>query len=328
MKKSYKLIKFKKFNSRRSERAQKQKRKQKKRKTKRQKFQTVPISKGSTVEYEKIMAPQIFSIVSNSNETIKFLSTIHDFINRRKSFNMDLSCVQSITPDVITYLLLLINEANNTHVSFRGNAPNAQKPKNQFINSGFYDYVKSNYQNFSFNDDIVAVKKGKKADGDVAEEIRNFMQSKIKVTNQQLCALYAAIIECMSNTNYHAGRTQGTTYWWTMALYDDSESKVYVSFVDNGLGIPTTVKKKFKNIMNSDETLLREAVDGNNMSKEGVFRNKGLPQIKKQFTEGDIENLVFVSNNGYYSLKENSAEYLNHKFIGTLISWEFSGEKI
>lgn len=87
-------------------------------------------------------------------------------------------------------------------------------------------------------------------------------------------------------------------------------------------------KKKLKNAISSDETLLREAVDGNNMSKEGVFRNRGLPQIKKQFTEGDIENLVFVSNKGYYSLKENSAKHLNHKFIGTLISWEFSGEKI
>lgn len=246
MKKLYKSTKFKKFNSRRSEKAQKQKRRHKKRKTPRREFQTAQMNKGRTIEHEKIEAPQIFSIVSNSNETIEFLSNIHDFINKKKSFNMDLSSVQSITPDVITYLLLLIKEANKKHVSFKGNTPNAQKPKNQFVNSGFYDYVKSNHQVFSFNNDIVTVKKGKNADVDVAEEIRNFLQSKIKVTNQQLCALYAAIIECMSNTNYHAGTTQGTTSWWTMALYDDSESKVYVSFVDNGLGIPTTVQKKTK----------------------------------------------------------------------------------
>ena len=52
-------------------------------------------------------------------------------------------------------------------------------------------------------------------------------------------------------------------------------------------------------------------------------RNQGLPQIKKYCDIGLIDNLVIVSNYGYYNAKKNSKRTLKEPFIGTIISWEF-----
>ena len=171
---------------------------------------------------------------------------------------------------------------------------------------------------------ILKIRTGKDVNGDEAENIQDYLKTHVhNIDIVKLKAIYSILIECMSNTNEYAGETMGEKHWWTMALHDKESDKVLFAFVDNGVGIPSTVKKKwFDN--SSDSELLQKAAMGiyqMSGSKEKT-RNKGLPQIRKYCKARFIQNLVIISNKGYYSV-DNDIKNLDTFFTGTMIAWEF-----
>lgn len=322
MKKLYMEERFIKFNTKRSKKAMKR----------------ISIKKrqdGKIILSERIIrrkpnnvkAPQVLSIVLNPDETIGFLSKVSSFINQSKPVSVKLDEVRELTPDAILYLLVLIEAAKHRNVLFKGSAPKDHRAYSIFVSSGFYDFVKSDLKSFQvpINSNILKIRNGKDVDGKEAENIQNYLRKHVhNISNEKLKAIYSILIECMSNTNEYAGETMGAKYWWTMALHDRASDKVLFAFVDNGVGIPTTVRKKLFD-KSSDAELLKKAVQGSyQMSgSKKKTRNKGLPQIRKYNEDGFIQHLVLVSNTGYYSV-EKDIKNLDNRFTGTMIAWEFT----
>lgn len=323
MKKIYQESKFKQFNKHRSDKAMRHL------SDKKAKHASCEIVSGKARKRKpnKVKAPEIFSIAYNSDATIEFLSAILGLIKKSKPVFVDLAVVTKITPDAILYLLVLLQEAKNRNVPFKGSAPNDKTARDIFTKSGFYNFVKSDLNKFMLPADssILKIKTGKHVNGDEAENIQEYLKTHVhNISPVRLKAIYGILVECMSNTNEYAGGDIGEKYWWTMALHDKESDKVLFAFVDNGVGIPKTVKTKWYD-NSSDSELLRKAALGiyQMSGSKAKTRNKGLPQIRKYNDDGFIQNLVIVSNHGYYSAEDGTKD-LEKIFTGTLIAWEFA----
>lgn len=323
MKKLYKSQKYKLFNSRRSRRAMKRLSK-----IKRQPRCKIVLGIPTKRTFIIIKAPENFSVVYNPKATIDFFLSVFSAMHKGKPVQVNLEFVNKITPDAILYLLVLLQEAKKRKIPFKGNSPKDSVANSAFIHSGFYNFVSSPLNNFTIPADssILKIKTGKNVNGEDAANIQNYLKEHVhNISSSKLQAIYGILVECMSNTNEYASATKniGEKYWWTMALHDKKTDKVLFAFVDNGVGIPATVKKNFFDF-SSDEELLRKATLGKyQMSgSKNKTRNRGLPQIRKYNEKGLIQNLVIVSNKGYYSINTGAME-LEKKFTGTLIAWEF-----
>lgn len=321
MKKIYQSKTFKKHNSRRSKRAMKKL-------SRRKKIHKNTKPKQPKRLKKELTAPEILSVVDNDFETISFLTSISKCIDDNNHVYVNLHNVKQLTPESILYILLLLTKAQEHKVSFSGNAPSGKYAFEVFIKSGFYNYVKSNLdtRKIALSENILQIQKGKITDGQSAAKLKKFVADHFKsYTPQQLRALYTILVECMSNTNKHADNVQGKKTWWTMAVYNENENKMSFAFVDNGQGIPHTVRRNFKDFADSDADLIEKACYGGyNKSQTGQkHRNKGLPQIKSFCDLGIINNLVFVSNTGYYSVSNKRKIKLRKQFQGTIIYWEF-----
>jgi hypothetical protein len=192
------------------------------------------------------------------------------------------------------------------------------------------------HANFSFNPDnskILSVKSGQFAKGSIAKQVIDFSKGILNQSKtSQSRSIYGTIIECMVNTKHHAYHDLNHNWkWWLMALPNEKNDRIQFAFLDNGAGIPTTVKKKFSERVNrlfgnnsSDCKLIHSALQGEYRTRmKDKWRGKGLPKIYDHYNNKYIENLHIISNHGYVDCKNDVIKELNEKFHGTLLSWDF-----
>jgi hypothetical protein len=136
----------------------------------------------------------------------------------------------------------------------------------------------------------------------------------------------------MVNTGHHAYEKRFVNWkWWLMALPTTDKKRVHFAFLDNGRGIPTTVRKNFAERVSylfgdrtMDSELIFSALEGKYRSRmKNRWRGKGLPKIFSYSSKDIIENLQIVSNHGYVDCQRNQLKELSDKFHGTLLYWEF-----
>lgn len=214
MKKLYKKSRFIKFNARRSRRVINRRRNKKK---------NVYSKIRSQREKKNFIAPRIFSITKNPDETIEYFSNISKAVRTKHSVNLSLVQVEYISPEAILYMLVLVKEATIQGVRLSGSAPPVGTEAHKiFINSGFYKYVRSSIKNTGKYTDytVLTVKTGSEVMPQDAKSILDFVkQRNIKLSQEDESTLYKIIIECMSNTNEHAADGKfGEIWWWAMAV--------------------------------------------------------------------------------------------------------------
>lgn len=132
----------------------------------------------------------------------------------------------------------------------------------------------------------------------------------------------------------------GNTVDWSEAEHDQwiygakfEKEKVIVVALDLGKGILESISRKFFDIIkdklenNSHVEILEGAYNRKYGSKSGrQNRNRGLPSIKYAHENGDIKDLVVITNNVLldFSDSNNSRKFVSNKaqgFKGTLYSW-------
>ena len=89
--------------------------------------------------YRVRKAPTKFMFVENTNEILKYLLEIDALIDCGKRVKIDIAKIESLSPDAIAILCAWINKSKKGHI--KGNAPLKPFLSNQFIRSGFYNYV-------------------------------------------------------------------------------------------------------------------------------------------------------------------------------------------
>ena len=136
----------------------------------------------------------------------------------------------------------------------------------------------------------------------------------------------------MANTKNHAYNiTRKDQKWWLISCYDEDSKKVNFTFMDNGDGIPFTLRKNI--IERFFDPLIKKQNDGKLIlsALKGEFRTRtkkhyrgtGLPKIFSYSKEKQIENLIIISNKGYVDCDSEQSKELSRKFFGTLLSWDF-----
>ena len=291
-------------------------------------------------KYYTFHAPLKFSIVNNPEEAVRFFNEIISFIsdkrNSGKRLFIDNSKVSELTIDALMYLLAISNNiitSFNNRCTFSGNAPQDSNAKKLFEESGFYNFVKrQGGGSLAKSDDTVQIISGESCDTDLAKRLSDFVSSKVNVNTRCCSFLYSMMIELMSNTHRHAysgNKSVLNPRWYCFAKYNQDKT-ISFSFMDTGLGIPHTVRKKFAEHLDllgikGEYSYVVSALNGESRTATGEeYRGKGLPKIREFSSAQKIKNLHILTNRANVVVHEKSYESYDivSPLRGTLYFWQ------
>lgn len=276
-----------------------------------------------------INAPNRFSLIENTIETQGFFFAIFDEINKTNEFMINLKGVDYLTIEAVLYLVTIM--ANSKGCLIHGNAPDKPEIKKIFLDSGFYKYVISMHQH-NETGAFVSIKSGTFVQSETVGEIIEFARKKLNLSNRTMTRdIYTTIMELMINVKEHASRNKTKLQeWWLVAYYNSEKKCVSFAMLDRGRGIPTTIKRKFRDLFNlSDTELLISTLLGEQRSETDLpYRGRGLPKIFEYVMDNKLKNLYIISNKGFFSSDNNRRkDELKTSFVGTLVYWDFIPEE-
>lgn len=297
----------------------------------------------SRINAVEFKAPDLFSIVDNPAGTISFFNKIIAFMIKKTTVNrlfIDIKDVSCLRIDALMYLLAIMNNHNRKYkiAQFSGNVPTDEVVKKKFFESGFYNYVhhRGNAQLNKSTDNIQIVS-GRGCDPDIAKRVSDFVCRIADVRRSKCSFLYNTIVELMSNTLKHAynGRSVLLPVWYYFVEYE-SNGVVSFTFMDTGLGIPSTVRKNFAERLDilglkEDNKYVISALNGEfrTATKQG-YRGKGLPQIRKYLTKDCVVDFHIVSNKAHVKVLHSKydGDDLREAMQGTLYYWSVDLNKL
>ena len=281
-----------------------------------------------------VNAPENFSIIHNMSEFVEFINDVDIPAWHGKNVYIDLSEVKNITPDGLLILIAYLNRYTSRYPTpqIGGNAPAEKYCHQVFLESGFYKYVDSSYEHRN-SDNVLSVRSDVLIRSDDAGAVIKFVRNRLKITDKTLTkAVYTTIMETMNNVKEHAYAGRKNFGWWLMAMPAREEDIIYFTLVDNGKGIPGTVRRKLRlseiiPFMENDAKLIQATVlEQNRSSTRLPYRGLGLPKLKKLADNKKIRNLNIISRNGGYLIDADKPYNLGVEFYGTMISWDFIKE--
>jgi len=292
----------------------------------------------SNNQYDTLVAPQNFSLYSNPDETLAFISKIEDKVLDGRPVFFDMQPIEILTIDTIMYFLATLKKMKLSGIRYscNGSLPSNHECKALLVSSGFLDYVRSRRTDSDMAHDSLVVKilTGQKADPSAAKTVCCFAMEKLGLDRTEIRNLYNIIIELMLNTKQHAYIHRDwspITDWYIFVHHIQAKNVVRFIFLDSGAGIPVTIKKKGWEFaaaavgFGSDTAYIKSALAGNFRSRSGLpYRGKGLPKIDSFYRRGYIKDLTIMSNQGYFS-NDNDSD-INQTLRGTLFYWELSQE--
>ena len=312
--------------------------------------------KSVTHPYKVFSVPEIFSIVENPEETISFFNNlikiIEDIRERIKNkngirtpyfFKIDMNDVKRITGDALMYLLTVIRNTRGKKslpINWIGNFPENEELKEFLQVSGYLDYMNTDKKNLKKTNEKIQIRTGTtyvyaNDKIDIRKEVVDFTVEKLNKDKRELQFLFNILTEVITNIE-HAYNVKNELIfepsWYIMV--ENDKNRIKYTFMDNGLGIPTTVRKKtveeVLKALNLDKEYkyIKTALDGSyKRTQTGkTERSTGLPDVYEKFKNKKISNLIIISNYAYYC--ENKSKDLNEDLTGTIICWEIEKEII
>lgn len=278
-----------------------------------------------------INAPKIFSVKKNPNHVFKFIRQIKEAKNKSKinSVFIVLDDCEYISSGAIALMISAIRDLRVYGISCSGSYPEDPYTRNILEKSGFFNFVRGNIkeenkvtQNTITQQGIAIVDPALVAP--IVLRAMTFIFGK-PYRNQRIQSL---LVELMANTINHAFPKQRNSKWYLSSYFDEENKRVSFTFIDNGQGILNTLNLKYGTLirslfLNSNESILDAAFDGKFGSRtKEIKRGRGLPNVKKCFTENYITKLVVIANDVYLDFENNRNVKLKEDFDGTCIYWE------
>ena len=297
-------------------------------------------------DYERITAPNVFSLIENTEESLSFIKKIESCFERKKKVFIDLENVESIAHGAIVVLLSILVKFKTKGIQFNGNFPQDKRAEDTLKKSGFlkklFDQTFVEQDVYSFKNEICTnTHANKKVDSNVSAEI--IERASIHIWNEKrICTgLQRVFLELMQNTNNHASlEDTGEHHWWVSVYHSEHSSKVCFAFIDYGVGIFTSLenkkedhkffkiipklKKLFNPSTNADVLKLLLKGEVHKTATGEYYRGKGLPGIFDACKNNKISDLVIISNDAIADYANNKYESLNNKLSGTFVYWELN----
>lgn len=321
-------------------------------------FRKIKILKNRKSQYSKkqgstkskqftVLAPEVFSIINNGEETVKMFNNIITFIEKSKSTTknifIDFKNVIQITNDAIMYLLAILKNIRVKYcklVHFSGNEPINEESRKIFRESGFLEYVKSNRKEFDSNNNKFKIQTGNKNEPTIVKEICDFTSHALDINKKELKHLYDTISELMTNTFEHAYHTKLKIDWlknWYVFAENFGDRVKYI-FLDTGSGIPSTIYRSFgekikEALIPNESELVMSVLNGKFRTRtKEKFRGKGIPKIYSYYNQNKLQSLKLLSNKARCLLEKNKNNIYNsssdssNKLYGTVYYWEIRKE--
>lgn len=294
--------------------------------------------------FRHVIAPSNLSIQNNSEETLSFFENVINAIREAKiegTIFFDLSKIEIVSVDAIMYLIAIIVNTRKTgayRLRIKGNYPENNKAHRIIYDVGFYDYVsgkKTNIKTMNPKKNRVHIIDGDTADAESSRFFCDFVQCQLNRNLSETKFLYSMIIELMTNTAQHAYTIDTSVMnrkWYLFAEKEDNAIRFV--FLDTGVGIPSTVKKKFGEKakeffrIKEDSKLIASALDGTvKRSETGQeYRGQGLPSIYETVNQGKADDLSVISGCGVCFVRYTETRMIEEKnnkyeLQGTIFSW-------
>ena len=267
-------------------------------------------------DYSKIKAPSNFSLIENTEESLKFIAKIEKCLKNRSKVFVNLTDVETIAHGAIVVLLSIMTKFKYNHIDFNGNFPKNKNANKALVDSGFFDQLYkrniSNEPNYAFCRNKVLTHAGKVVDSSLADQIISEISNLIWGKQRRCLGVQRVFLELMQNTNNHASfDSKGLHHWWTTVQYDEKLKKAYFSFIDYGVGIINSLRNdehgKFYNIIpkirelfnpqnNAEMLSLLLKGEIHKTSTGKYYRGKGLPCLFKACEDNKIANVVVIAN--------------------------------
>lgn len=281
-------------------------------------------------EYLPLKMPKRLSFIQYPNELLAVLALGRESAKKLIPLDIILSHVRYISCEAIALLIATFSDKDFSKVNIRGDSPEDEKIKEIFVNSGFYNYVKSNIQNVPSINILLHQRSNKKVNTSIAKEVclKGLLHTFKSDTIFE--PLYDILIECMSNTHNHADPKEDGVYDWWLYTYFDLDTRItYYSFFDFGIGIfESILVKDYLQAMRDhgvkrNVQLISDLYEGKIKSRTLLpERGKGLPQIYSYSNHPNIKNLTLITNNVYSNMSTDIHFELESNFSGTFYYWE------
>ncbi len=295
-------------------------------------------------EHITLSSPKILSIKENFEETIKFFNKVISLMKDKTkncfyTVHLDLSEIEKITIDAIMYLEAIgsnVRDKNKKIVSLKCKLPLHSEPRDLLENSGLMERLEHNISVEEFiKSGEFKIISSSEIKGELGKICVDYIFKDLKRTLKK--QIYTLLLELMSNTKEHAYSKEETfKKRWYIYCEQLQGNKFLVTFLDIGLGITKTIKKKWSEktwsmvkLGKTDSHYVKSTLNGDFRTETGEkHRGRGLPYIKEIFEGGIIQNMSIISNKGVNML-ENKLGKCTHniydykeEFKGTLFQWE------
>lgn len=292
----------------------------------------------------RYVAPEIFSLQDNTEETMCFFRKIVDDMNYKiinQSFFIDSSKVVKVTVDALIYLIALMKNAKlskGLNYRFRGNFPVNEDALKVYQESGFMEFVKSNLTTIPQNSEKFKIITHHLNRPELSKKVCEFAMDKLGMTRVETSDLQRIFIELMSNVVFHAyNDTSGMKKSWYLYA-EHINNYIKIVFVDTGLGIAETVRKnqyekmiRLLGIGAKDGVLMKSAFEGKFRTKtEEKHRGNGLKYVRDRAVNGLFRNFKVISGKGqcWIDKKNNlngkiKERVFNESIWGTIYTFDF-----
>lgn len=294
-----------------------------------------------------IKCPEEITLGRNPSNALGFFNQIRSRknISRHKGsrfIEISLKNLLKIDFASISVLKSIFEEFNYLGVEIRGTYPDDINCKDRLAEFGFFNNMVN-----TVGSPIIKLKT--KGDHHKFEKSQGMIKEKELILFDQIseeCYLYLNGVEgyydeMITILKEIAGNAVewGDSYnkQWQIGVLK-AEGKVIINIVDLGKGIVDSlfISQKIKIIdffyLRSKLDVLIRAFDRRYGSfTQELNRNRGLPMIKKYYTDGQIKNLIVCSNEGYINFNDFSKNKLLssnfEKFNGTFYQWELTSNE-
>lgn len=162
----------------------------------------------------------------------------------------------------------------------------------------------------------------------------NLHNQNVKFTKDRSILFTKGIGEAILNVGYHAylGKKNENTLekfsrlgkerWWQCCWHDQINNKLVFLIYDDGVGIATTLKEKFPDIIDDHEMIKKAMTKGVSRSPK-ISRGKGSNDIIQATCIFPNSHVIIMSGNGQY-MHDNTgvkSKELPFTLKGTLVQW-------
>lgn len=293
-----------------------------------------------------MVLPEHLSVLDNATETLTFFKNLESaFLHGRAGMILiDHSHLKQLTPEAGLLLIAefhrLTRHAPLTRLLAVGRSP-SDEVEDLLQGIGYNDYFSTKKSRSRISSSLHTPGKiyikhcyGTEVIQEDVQLMVEHFQDLVKFSPIRAERLSESLGECMTNVVGHAypsARAKefrwGRRRWWLLGYTDPSCNEIYFAFLDQGVGMPATLKKKAADYLLfqfSDAELVLNAFKKPRSSSGQTFRGRGLPTLRRYVLEAPNGELVVQTGDvrcSFVPKKKARVQNTEVGLAGTLLVW-------